>query len=191
MDTLILAVSVCCLGAGLLLWVRQRRSRQKPSESKGAGCPDSEQLTGEQEDGLDAALYLDLAASMLAAGLPVRTLLEQLGCVDGGRYRKFLQGVVIKMDAGATWLQAWGKAVPAPLAGVHSAVGLSLETGAPSAEFLRVLADRQRRHRQRALEKSAAKLGVKLVVPLGLCSLPAFICLGVVPVLIAMVPSLL
>ena len=46
-----------------------------------------------------------------------------------------------------------------------------------------------RRERFRAAEKRAASLSVKLVIPLGLCSLPAFICLGVVPVLLALVPS--
>ena len=35
---------------------------------------------------------------------------------------------------------------------------------------------------------AAAALGVTLVIPLGLCSLPAFVCLGIVPVLLAMVP---
>jgi pilus assembly protein TadC len=61
-------------------------------------------------------------------------------------------------------------------------------TGAPSASILYAQAARERREQFRAAEKRAAALGVKLVVPLGLCSLPAFICLGVVPVLIAMLP---
>ncbi len=41
----------------------------------------------------------------------------------------------------------------------------------------------------RGAERRAAALGVRLVVPLGLCSLPAFVCLGIVPVLLAMLPS--
>jgi pilus assembly protein TadC len=50
-------------------------------------------------------------------------------------------------------------------------------------------AARMRRERFRTAERQAAALGVKLVVPLGLCSLPAFVCLGVMPVLLAMLPA--
>lgn len=190
MEVLILAVSSFALVASFLLWLLKRRdARRAQAQEPTAGASSASDVA--PGDTLDAALYLDLAASMLAAGLPVRALLHHLGQLDSGRYRLFLGGVVLKLDAGATWAQAWGETVPRSLTGVHSALGLSLETGAPSADFLRILADRQRRHRQRSLEKAAAKLGVKLVVPLGLCSLPAFICLGVVPVLIAMIPSLL
>ena len=32
-------------------------------------------------------------------------------------------------------------------------------------------------------------LGVRLVVPLGLCSLPAFVCLGVIPILVGLFPA--
>lgn len=194
MEVLILAASSFALVASLLLWLLRRRDARRAQEQESTtsgGRGSGSKPDAPPEGALDAALYLDLAASMLAAGLPVRALLHHLGQLDGGRYRLFLRGVMLKLDAGASWSQAWGEAVPGPLAGVHSALGLSLETGAPNADFLRILADRQRRHRQRALEKAAARLGVKLVVPLGLCSLPAFICLGVVPVLIAMIPSLL
>ncbi len=194
MDVLVLAASSFALVASFLLWLLKRRdARRAQAQEPVAGANPAPGSAFDAAPGaaLDAALYLDLAASMLAAGLPVRALLHHLGQLDSGRYRLFLGGVVLKLDAGATWAQAWGETVPKPLTGVHSALGLSLETGAPSADFLRILADRKRRHRQRSLEKAAARLGVQLVVPLGLCSLPAFICLGVVPVLIAMIPSLL
>ena len=41
-----------------------------------------------------------------------------------------------------------------------------------------------------AAERAAGKLSVALVVPLGLCSLPAFICLGIVPIIISLLPTL-
>lgn len=190
MDTwLIAGAGFCFFAATALFWLRRRDAL--------ANGVTATQLPGEAvaqvEDSapLDTALYLDLAAAMLAAGLPVPVLLAELGELDSGRYSLYLHGVVLKLGAGATWVEAWGRQTPVALCGVRDALGLGLETGAPSAELLTVLADRQRRHRQRQLEKSAARLGVKLVVPLGLCSLPAFICLGVLPVLIAMIPALL
>jgi pilus assembly protein TadC len=47
-----------------------------------------------------------------------------------------------------------------------------------------------RRRRNREAEKRAAALGVRLVIPLGACALPAFVCLGVVPVLLSLLPTL-
>lgn len=190
MDTwLIAGAGFCLFVAAALFWLKRRDARA----GRGTTTQPQGEAAAHVEDSapLDAALYLDLAAAMLAAGLPVPVLLAELGALDSGRYALYLRGVVLKLGAGATWVEAWTGQTPAALCGVRDALGLGLETGAPSAELLTVLADRQRRHRQRQLEKSAARLGVKLVVPLGLCSLPAFICLGVLPVLIAMIPALL
>ena len=38
----------------------------------------------------------------------------------------------------------------------------------------------------RRLELAAEQLAVRLVVPLGLCHLPAFVCLGVLPLLLTL-----
>ena len=62
--------------------------------------------------------------------------------------------------------------------------------GAPSTALLLALADAHRLSERRAAERAAGKLSVALVVPLGLCSLPAFICLGIVPILISLLPTL-
>lgn len=139
---------------------------------------------------LDTALYLDMAATMLAAGLSIPAVLHQLGQLEEGRYEAELTAVVESLYQGQSWADAWEQPVAPGLVGLYEALGLTLSTGAPSAQLVRVLAQRQRRHRQRAYEKAAARLSVKLVVPLGACSLPSFICLGVVPVLIALFPVL-
>lgn len=139
---------------------------------------------------LETALYLDLAATMLESGLSVPATLQRVGQLEGGRFEGFLEQVVAHLYAGASWQDAWGQQIPEELVELRDTLGLTLSTGAPSAELMRVMAERQRRHRQRAYEKSAAKLAVKLVVPLGACSLPALICLGVMPVLVGLMPAL-
>lgn len=84
--------------------------------------------------------------------------------------------------------------VPEPhrteLVGLRDALGFAVATGAPAAALLRAQAARARKHRHRAAEQRAASLGVRLMLPLGLCSLPAFVCLGIVPVLIGLLPDL-
>ena len=45
-----------------------------------------------------------------------------------------------------------------------------------------------RRAQYRRAERAAEALAVQLVLPLGLCFLPAFMCWGVVPVLMSLLP---
>ncbi|MFF1253345.1 type II secretion system F family protein [Pseudarthrobacter sp. NPDC058329] len=143
-------------------------------------------------DGLkDTAMMLELVAAMLDAGAGIGRSLELVAATSSTHYRESLRPVVSALAIGADWETAWrSSAVRLPeILELRDALGFAALTGAPSSAILYAQAARLRRERFRAAEKRAASLGVKLVVPLGLCSLPAFICLGVVPVLLALVPS--
>ncbi|MHA7208669.1 type II secretion system F family protein [Arthrobacter sp. MDT1-65] len=76
------------------------------------------------------------------------------------------------------------------LADLRGGLRFATSTGAPSAALLHAHAAQLRRRRNREIDRKAAALGVQLVLPLGLCSLPAFICLGVVPVVLGLLPAL-
>lgn len=139
----------------------------------------------------DTAMMLELVAAMLDAGSGIGRSLELVAASASARYRGALRPVVSALSIGADWETAWrSSAVRLPeILELRDALGFAALTGAPSSAILYAQAARLRRERFREAEKRAASLGVKLVVPLGLCSLPAFICLGVVPVLLALVPS--
>lgn len=139
----------------------------------------------------DTAMMLELVAAMLDAGSSIGRSLELVAASASTRYRAALRPVVSALSIGADWETAWrSSAVRLPgILELRDALGFAALTGAPSSAILYAQAARLRRERFRAAEKRAASLSVKLVVPLGLCSLPAFICLGVVPVLLALVPS--
>lgn len=159
---------------------------EKGSASKGG------QLPGGVPDGLgDTAMILELVAAMLDAGSGIGRSLELVAASASAKYSDALRPVVAALAIGADWETAWrSSAVRVPeVLELRDALGFAALTGAPSSAILYAQAARLRRERFRAAEKRAASLGVKLVVPLGLCSLPAFICLGVVPVLLALVPS--
>jgi len=66
---------------------------------------------------------------------------------------------------------------------------LSRRAGVPAAGLLRSEADEARRMARSAGDRRAATLGVTLMVPLGVCVLPAFLLLGVAPLLISVVSS--
>lgn len=140
---------------------------------------------------LSSAIYLDLTASMLSAGLSLPRCLLMLSEIGDRTARHQMRTVEYRLRLGADWATAWHFEELAPeLVDLQRTLGFLLETGAPTASLLMAMSDRQRRHEFRGAEQAAEKLGVQLVVPLGLCSLPAFICLGVIPVLISLIPSL-
>ncbi len=147
---------------------------------------------GADADGLsDTAMMLELVASMLHAGAGIGRSLDLISRSSKPAVRNSLRSVVAALAIGADWETAWrvpDEPVP-EVARLRDALAFAALTGAPSASILYAQAARERREQFRAAEKRAAALGVKLVVPLGLCSLPAFICLGIVPVLIAMLPA--
>ncbi|MCT9869005.1 type II secretion system F family protein [Paenarthrobacter aurescens] len=139
----------------------------------------------------DTAMMLELVASMLDAGAGIGRALELICRCASPPIRQSLRPVVAALALGADWETAWRTPIKhtAEVVRLKEALAFAALTGAPSASILYAQAARERREQFRAAEKRAAALGVKLVVPLGLCSLPAFICLGIVPVLIAMLPS--
>lgn len=156
----------------------------------------------------DPAMVLELVAAMLQSGSGLGRALELVAAVAADDIRGPLRPVVSALAIGADWDTAWGSNSRTSNSGfsrrhpreggshrhpdillLRDALAFAAYTGAPSAAILYAQAARIRRDRFRLAEKRAAALGVKLVIPLGLCSLPAFICLGVVPVLLALVPS--
>lgn len=66
---------------------------------------------------------------------------------------------------------------------------LSRRAGVPAAGLLRSEADEARRMARSAGDLRAATLAVTLMLPLGVCVLPAFLLLGVAPLLISVVSS--
>ena len=85
---------------------------------------------------------------------------------------------------GATWTEAWADA-PEILAPLADALEPAWVDGAAPGPLLRQAAASVRSTRHREAQEAAARLGVRLVLPLGLCFLPAFVLLGLVPVVLA------
>lgn len=136
---------------------------------------------------LDVALALDLMAALVAAGQGLITALALLGDHLPGAQR--LRGVSGRLLLGADWDTAW-HAVDgdADLEELGRELRFAHVTGAPTAALLRSTASALRRSRRRRAEQAAARLAIRLVMPLGLCLLPAFICLGVIPLVLALLP---
>ena len=136
---------------------------------------------------IDTALVLELLAAQLRAGLAP---LAALGTLAEALNSRPLHTVCQRLQMGSDWGSAWSGSAAGTFGELRDALAPAYTGGAPSTALLLSLADAHRLSERRAAERAAGKLSVALVVPLGLCSLPAFICLGIVPILISLLPTL-
>ena len=136
---------------------------------------------------VDTALVLELLAAQLRAGLAP---LAALGTLAEALNSRALHTVSQRLQMGSGWGSAWSGPAAGTFGELRDALAPAYTGGAPSTALLLSLADAHRLSERRAAERAAGKLSVALVVPLGLCSLPAFICLGIVPILISLLPTL-
>lgn len=136
---------------------------------------------------VDTALVLELLAAQLRAGLAP---LAALGTLAEALNSRPLHTVCQRLQMGSNWGSAWSGSAAGTFGELRDALAPAYTGGAPSTALLLSLADAHRLNERRAAERAAGKLSVALVVPLGLCSLPAFICLGIVPILISLLPTL-
>lgn len=140
----------------------------------------------------DPALALDLLAAAGDAGLPPPTALIETGAALGGRLGEGLQKAGAALLLGADPQQAWADAGQLPGAEViRDQMLLVQSSGAPGVDLLHAAADGVRRRRRRDAEAAAATLSVRLVLPMGLCALPAFLAFAVVPVVLSLLGSVL
>ncbi|MFC4020983.1 type II secretion system F family protein [Micromonospora sp. GCM10011542] len=140
----------------------------------------------------DLPLAADLLAAAMRAGAPVdRSVLAVAEALDGplaGRLSRV--GRTLLLGGGPQ--EAWSALDGVPGAERLAAAALrSANSGAALAGALTRLADDLRADRATAVEASARRAGVLIVLPLGLCFLPAFILAGLVPVIVAVLGDVL
>lgn len=130
----------------------------------------------------DTPRALDLLASCLAAGLPVRAALRAVVEVVDGPLGEDLAQVLRLTELGHDDVSAWqtlsrhDQLGPAALD-----LARSVETGSLLVESLLVHAEVAREDRRGQVEAAARRVGVRSVMPLMLCFIPAFLLVGIVP----------
>jgi tight adherence protein B len=72
---------------------------------------------------------------------------------------------------------------------LDAVLDLSRRAGVPAAELLRSEASERRRAARADVQERAQALSIRLMLPLGVCVLPAFMVLGVVPLLVSVITS--
>ncbi|MQA06149.1 MAG: type II secretion system protein [Streptosporangiales bacterium] len=131
----------------------------------------------------DLPVAVDLLAACYSSGGTPVAATEAVSKAVGGPVGDALHRVVALLRLGADPSDAWSVLADEPtLAPLGRAVGRAVSSGAPVGVALEQLASTARQEQQGAAEEAARKVGVRATIPLGLCFLPAFVLLGVVPV---------
>jgi Flp pilus assembly protein TadB len=142
-------------------------------------------------DGADVALVADLVAGCLAAGTLLPDAVSAAGEAAGGALGERCQAVATALRAGAQPESTWAGWLADPrLAPIARTAVRTAHSGAATAEELRRTAARLRVQRRSALQRRVRQASVWIVVPLGLCFLPAFVLVAVVPLVAGLLPSL-
>jgi Flp pilus assembly protein TadB len=140
----------------------------------------------------DLPLGADLLGAALRAGAPVDRAAAAVADALGGPLGERLGRTARSLRLGAGPPEAWGHLSDVPGAGrvIAAAVRSSASGGALAGALSRV-ADDLRGDRTTAAEAAARRAGVLIVLPLGLCFLPAFLLAGLVPVVVAVLGDVL
>jgi pilus assembly protein TadC len=127
-------------------------------------------------------LAVDLLASCLAVGQAPAAALQQVSAVVDPPLRAELEEVATRLRLGADPVAVWRDVATHPqLGGWGRTVLRAVDSGASVADAMAAHADDLRQAARGRVETRARAVGVRAALPLGVCLLPAFVLLGVVP----------
>ncbi|MGW7094017.1 type II secretion system F family protein [Streptomyces sp. NPDC054874] len=175
----------CAVGSaaayGLWRW-RRTRPRARP----GGTHPERAVIAGQ------LPLAADLLAACIAVGAGPREAAAEVGESIGGPVGDRLARTAAEIRLGGEPAEAWGRFGEIPGAGpLARCLHRASSTGAPAAEPVARLAESMRAERAAAAVARAQRAGVLITAPVGLCFLPAFLAVGVAPVIIGLAGDLL
>lgn len=136
---------------------------------------------------LELPRVADLLAACLQAGLPLPAAAAEVARVVDGSTARQLRHLVVGLRSpvggGSERVDGWWR--------LERAVVRAAERGAPLADVLTALATDERDRARWAAEEAARRAGVRAVGPLAACFLPAFVVVGVLPVVVGVAGTVL
>lgn len=184
-DVTLVAALVIWPHAGAVVSLRLRRLAQVPVDGAAVGLPGAAHRSA-----VPVALVMELVAAALEAGMAPVSAVEAAIRACGSTTLDQLDPVMRLWRLGAAAEQAWS-AAPARWRPLARSFLLSERTGASAARVLRSAARDVRAARRRSARVAAHRLGVRLVVPLGLTTLPSFLLWAVAPVVLGLARQVL
>lgn len=169
-------------------WTRARRNRQR-SEASARICPIAADLLAAcLASGANPQRAAEVVAFCLRPPGRLTTLSEQAAADLADRF----QAVAHLLRLGGNSVSTWRVVAAEPgLRPVAEAIGRAGLSGAPPVATIRACATDLRKERHAASTAAARRAGVRGVAPLAGCFLPAFVLIGVTPIVLGLAHHLL
>ena len=177
-----LGVGPVLAGSAPLLFLLTRRRRAARSATR----------RRQREVASAVARFADLVAVCLEAGAAPADALDVVRRHLVGPLADRLAPVAGALRSGVDPLSVYGDhGRDDPARGLVAALARAMESGAPLSDTVAAVADDQRHRRRSSAEAAARRAGVHAIGPLVVCFLPAFVLLGVVPVVLGIAKEVL
>ena len=138
------------------------------------------------------SMLAGLLAVTLASGASPSSALTAVAAAVEGPIAAELRSAVHGLRLGRDPARVWRELSSRPgMAALGRAMARAVETGASVSDALHRLAEDLHASARLEGERKARTVGVRAAAPLGLCLLPAFVLLGVVPLVASTVSALL
>jgi len=129
-------------------------------------------------------LVLNFLALVVESGAPVRVAARVVSQVADGPNAERLRGVLARCDVGFTDAEAWRTLTDDPVWGdVAREMARCVDSGAAVGDVLRSASVQAAKDQAAEATTRARKVGVSSTLPLVACFLPAFLLVGVVPII--------
>lgn len=139
----------------------------------------------------DLPHVVDLFAATLRAGLAPGDGIALVCAALPGPAAERLVDVAARLALGLDAGQVWSSLADDPHLGrLGRTLARAHSSGAPVVAAVERLADDLARSARADTEERARAVGVKAALPLGLCLLPAFVLIGIVPLVVALLATL-
>jgi pilus assembly protein TadC len=140
----------------------------------------------------DLPAALDVLAACVASGMPLRSATDAVASAVGGPLGERLASIVARTSAGFGDGDAWTALRDDEVLGpVARDLARAADAGTAIGALLGRHAEAARSAAHAAALARAKAVGVRTIIPVSVCYLPAFFLLGVVPVIAGVLESLL
>lgn len=181
--------TLLCLAGAVLIAPQVMSSLDRLDRDPAVECGGER---AERLDPLAVATTFDLLAGCLRSGLPISAAAAAAAESAPASFGNALRRAADLLELGADAATAWNAVAQDPETEALARMARRSErSGTSMASAMSELAAVQRERAEDGSAAAAERAGVLISGPLGLCFLPAFLCLGIVPVVIGLAGNVL
>lgn len=185
-----MSIAAVLLAAAMLLTGGRARTTIRGRRVVGQPTP----FSGDANDPLAVASSLDVFAACLSSGMPVAGAAMATAPFAPKALADVLGRAADLLSLGADATTVWSSAGATGDPQIEALCRLarrSASSGTALAQAVSELADQSRLDATDAARAAAERASVLIAGPLGVCYLPAFVCLGIIPIVVGLAGDVL